>query len=172
MKNANFCENCGKKLSKFQVPEKQIKSHEISKSSVPKNSNVKLITIIICVIAILGIMGFIGMISNVVVSEGMEPVLYRGDLIIVDHNPSSVQVGDIVVYNTKEYPGATVHRVKEIYKTSNGSIYFITKGDNNPTTDSYPVQFPDQVISKVVNIGGQPLVIPKLGYPVLWIRGL
>ncbi|MGZ7160524.1 MAG: S24/S26 family peptidase, partial [Methanobacterium sp.] len=30
---------------------------------------------------------------NVVVSGSMEPVLYRGDIVIIDSNPSSVQVG-------------------------------------------------------------------------------
>jgi signal peptidase I len=109
---------------------------------------------------------------NVVVSGSMEPVMYRGDIVVVDQNPTSVQVGDIVVYHATWFPEPVIHRVKEIYKTSNGSTYLVTKGDNNPTSDPYPVQFPDQVISKVVDIGNQPLIIPKIGYITLWIRGL
>ena len=76
---------------------------------------------------------------------------------------------DVVVSGSME---PVIHRVKEIYKTSNGSTYLITKGDNNPTADPYPVQFPDQVISKVVDVGSQPMIIPKIGYITLWIRGL
>ena len=109
---------------------------------------------------------------NVVVSGSMEPVMYRGDIVVVDQNPSSVQVGDIVVYKATWVNEDVIHRVKEIYKTSNGSTYLITKGDNNPVADPYPVQYPDQVVSKVVSINGQPLIIPKIGYITLWIRGL
>ncbi|MGB9977657.1 signal peptidase I [Methanobacterium sp.] len=109
---------------------------------------------------------------NVVVSGSMEPVMYRGDIVVVDQNPSSVQVGDIVVYKATWVNEDVIHRVKEIYKTSDGSTYLITKGDNNPVADPYPVQYPDQVVSKVVSINGQPLIIPKIGYITLWIRGL
>jgi signal peptidase len=109
---------------------------------------------------------------NVVVSGSMEPVMYRGDIVIVDKNPSSVQVGDIVVYKATWVNEDVIHRVKEIYKTSNGSTYLIMKGDNNQVADPYPVQYPDQVVSKVVSINGQPLIIPKIGYISLWIKGL
>ena len=109
---------------------------------------------------------------NVVVSGSMEPVMYRGDIVIVDQNPSSGQVGDIVVYKATWVNEDVIHRVKEIYKTSDGSTYLIMKGDNNPTADPYPVQYPDQVVSKVVSINGQPLIIPKIGYISLWIKGL
>ena len=94
---------------------------------------------------------------NVVVSGSMEPVMYRGD---------------IVVYKATWVNEDVIHRVKEIYKTSDGNTYLITKGDNNPVPDPYPVQYPDQVVSKVVSINGQPLIIPKIGYITLWIRGL
>ena len=46
-----------------------------------------------------------------------------------------------------------------------------TKGDNNPSPDPALV-YPNQIISKVVSINGMPLVIPKIGYVTLWIRGL
>jgi len=108
---------------------------------------------------------------DVVVSGSMEPVMYRGDIVIVDQNPSSVQVGDIVIYKATWVPEDVIHRVKEIYKTSNGT-YLITKGDNNSVPDPVPVLYPDQVISKVVSINGQSIIIPKVGYITLWIRGL
>jgi len=109
---------------------------------------------------------------NVVVSGSMEPVMYRGDIVIVDQNPSSVQVGDIVVYHATWFNEPVIHRVKQIYKTADGNTYLITKGDNNQAADPYPVKYPDQVISKVVSINGQPIIIPRIGYITLWIRGL
>jgi len=109
---------------------------------------------------------------NVVLSESMEPVMYRGDIVIVDQNPSSVQVGDIVVYKATWVNKDVIHRVKQIYKTADGNTYLITKGDNNQAADPYPVKYPDQVISKVVSLNNQSVIIPKVGYITLWIRGL
>ena len=122
------------------------------------------------VIIIIGII--VAQHMNVVVSGSMEPVMYRGDIVIVDQNPSSVQVGDIVVYKATWVNEDVIHRVKEIQELPNGTTYLITKGDNNLVPDPYPVKYPDQVISKVVSINGQPIIIPKIGYLTLWIRGL
>ncbi len=109
---------------------------------------------------------------NVVVSGSMEPVMYRGDIVVVDQNPSSVQVGDIVVYKATWVNEDVIHRVKQIYETPDGKTYLITKGDNNQAADPYPVQYPDQVVSKVVSINGQPLIIPKIGYITIGVRDL
>ena len=72
-------------------------------------------------------------------SESMKPTLYRGDLVIVRAvDPTTLQVGDIVIYDPASLgPGYTVpivHRIIEIIDVS-GSLYFITKGDNNPFPD-------------------------------------
>ena len=108
---------------------------------------------------------------NVVVSGSMEPVMYRGDIVVIDQNPGNIQVGDIVVYHATWYPEPVIHRVIAIGKDSSGNTIYTIKGDNNPTPDPYSVH-PDQVISKVVSFNSHPLVIPKIGYITLWIRGL
>jgi len=139
--NADYCENCGKKL--FDVPNGPVKS-----ANILKKSNSKLLIAIIC-IAIIGTIGLYTLThANVIVSGAMEPVMYRGDIVIVDQNPSSVQVGDIVVYNATWYPGPVIHRVKQIYETSNGNTYLIMKGDNNPVAD------PNHIISRSGNFKG------------------
>ena len=107
---------------------------------------------------------------NVVVSESMEPVMYRGDIVLIDNNPSYIQVGDIVVYHATWFSQPVIHRIIQIKNTTNGVLYTI-KGDNNPNPDPEPV-YPNQVISKVVNINNKPLIIPKIGFITLWIRGL
>lgn len=115
---------------------------------------------------------------NVVVSGSMEPVLYRGDIVIIDTNPdvNNLQVGDIVVYKATWFPQPVIHRIIAKTETSSGTVYTI-QGDNNPSPDPAPVQS-SQIISKVVNypwssVAGQaPVVIPKIGYITLWIRGL
>ncbi|MEN4006639.1 MAG: signal peptidase I [Methanobacteriaceae archaeon] len=108
---------------------------------------------------------------NVVVSGSMEPVLQRGDIVIVDNNPDTAYVGDIIVYRATWSPKPVIHRIIYIGKTPEGDTFFVTKGDNNPSPDPVVVH-PDQVISKAVSINDAPLVIPKVGYVTLWIRGL
>jgi signal peptidase len=110
---------------------------------------------------------------NVVVSGSMEPVLYRGDIVIIDSNPNpdNIQVGDIIVYKATWFPQPVIHRVIAKGKLPNGTTAYEIKGDNNPSPDPALV-YPNQIISKVVSINGAPLVIPKIGYVTLWIRGL
>lgn len=108
---------------------------------------------------------------NVVVSGSMEPALHRGDIVIIDNSPSSAQVGDIIVYKAAWFPQPVIHRIIYIGKTPGGDTFFVTKGDNNPSPDPVAV-YPDQIISKVVSINDAPLIIPKIGYVTLWIRGL
>lgn len=71
-------------------------------------------------------------------SGSMEPVLYRGDLVVVRGvDPSTLQVGDIVIYNRTSDPNEVpiVHRIVEIQNVS-GELRFFTKGDNNPVNDN------------------------------------
>jgi len=107
---------------------------------------------------------------NVVVSGSMEPVMERGDIVIIDTNPGVIENGDIVVYNADWYNQPVIHRVIDIKKTSEGELYLI-KGDNNPSPDPSLVKR-EQIISKVITINNNPLIIPKIGYITIWIRGL
>ena len=111
---------------------------------------------------------------NVVVSGSMEPVMYKGDLVIIDTNPNTVQVGDIAIYRgtwPHGVPEDIIHRIIKIDQLSNGTTVMEFKGDNNPTPDPAPV-YSDQIISKVVTIGDHPLIIPKIGYISIWFKEL
>ena len=117
---------------------------------------------------------------NVVVSGSMEPVFYRGDVVVLEQtnflglneiNPNDLNVGNIVIYHATWFPEPVIHRIVYKGQDSQGKEYYITKGDNNPVPDP-AVVYPDQVAAKVVTIGNTPLVIPKIGYITLWIRGL
>ena len=116
---------------------------------------------------------------NVVVSGSMEPVMYRGDIVVIEKsnllglqefNPEDVQVGDIVVYNAVWYDSPVIHRIVKISEI-NGSTAYMIKGDNNDQADPYWVRA-EQITDRVVTINDQPLVIPKIGYITLWFRGL
>ena len=116
---------------------------------------------------------------NVVVSGSMEPVMYRGDIVVLEQadllgfhefNVDDIEVGDIVVYVTPHHDGPIIHRVIEINQVNDTTLYKI-KGDNNKVADPYWVT-QGQIKSRVVTINGQPVIIPKIGYISIWIRGL
>ncbi|AMK16251.1 signal peptidase I [Methanobrevibacter olleyae] len=116
---------------------------------------------------------------NVVVSGSMEPVMYRGDIVVLEKanllgigefSPADVKVGDIVVYDAVWHEGPVIHRVIDIGKI-NGTTVFKIKGDNNEGADPYWVT-EKQITSRVLTFGDQPIIIPKIGYISIWIRGL
>lgn len=116
---------------------------------------------------------------NVVVSGSMEPVMYRGDIVVLEQvdllgfhefSPDDVQVGDIVVYNAAWHEGPVIHRVINIAEI-NGSTVFEIKGDHNDVSDPYWVT-KSQIKSRVLTYNGQPIIIPKIGYISILIRGL
>jgi signal peptidase len=64
-----------------------------------------------------------------------------------------------------------IHRVIGVETDRNGARYYITKGDNNQDPDPAPV-YPSQVEARVLTVGSQPLMIPRVGYITLWLKGL
>lgn len=116
---------------------------------------------------------------NVVVSGSMEPAFYRGDIVAIqktdflgihEFNPEDIQVGDVVVYDAKWYDQPVIHRVINITEI-NGTTMYVIKGDNNNAPDPYYVE-PSQIKAKVITLGDNMVVIPKIGYLSLWLRGL
>ena len=116
---------------------------------------------------------------NVVVSGSMEPAFYRGDIVMVqkanffgidEFNPEEVQLGDVVVYDAAWYDQPVIHRVINITDI-NGTTMYVIKGDNNDRADPYYVKA-SQIQEKVVTLGDNLVVIPKIGYLSLWLRGL
>jgi len=118
---------------------------------------------------------------NVVVSKSMEPVLYRGDIVIIEKanfiginefNTSDMEVGDIVVYDAVWFnDGPVIHRVIGSDIDVKGNKYYIIKGDNNHAPDPMVV-YPTQIRAKVVRISDKLLIIPKLGQIILALKGL
>jgi len=116
---------------------------------------------------------------NVVVSGSMEPSFYRGDIVLVqkadffglhEFNTADIKKGDVVVYQAQWYDQPVIHRVIDVVQV-NGTTMYLIKGDNNDSPDPYYVS-PDQITDKVVTFGDNLVVIPKIGYLSLWLRGL
>ena len=101
----------------------------------------------------------------VVTSGSMEPTLYRGDLLVLQHRPQEdIHLLDIVVYQDTSYhtDGPIVHRVVEI-DIVNGTYYYYTKGDNNAMRDP-GVRTYNEIVGVVVDI------IPAIGNVSLFLR--
>ncbi len=117
---------------------------------------------------------------NVVVSGSMEPVFYRGDIVIIEKtdffgiselDPQTLKVGDIIIYDATWFPEPVIHRVIKVGRDAGGKKYYVTKGDNNPSPDPAPV-YPSQVKARVLTVNSQPVMIPKVGYLTIWLKGL
>ena len=85
-------------------------------------------------------------------THSMEPVISSRSYAIevVPESADSINVGDIVSYQSKYADGTIIHRVIE-KDTDVDGIYFILKGDNNPTKDPGKIRF-DQIKRVVVAI--------------------
>ncbi len=105
-----------------------------------------------------------------VVSGSMEPVLSRGDLVILRKvAPSEIRVGDIAQVEIprafqEEFglPPNNLHRITDIQQTGN-NVQFIPKGDANANIDPIPVA-PDRVGGIVV------ADVPQIGHLFLFLN--
>ena len=64
--------------------------------------------------------------------------------------PSQIQIGDIVSYKSKYADGIIIHRVIDMAQDNEG-VYFVLKGDNNPTADPGKIRC-DQIQRKVIGV--------------------
>ena len=89
---------------------------------------------------------------------------------IHEFDPADIQIGDVVVYDAAWFDQPVIHRVINITDI-NGTTMYMIKGDNNDRPDPYYVK-KEQIQEKVVTFGDNLVVIPKIGYLSLWLRGL
>ena len=72
----------------------------------------------------------------VVLTGSMEPAFHRGDLLLLtNYKDEPIRAGDIIVFKIEGREIPIVHRVIRIHEKSNGTLKFLTKGDNNNIDD-------------------------------------
>lgn len=105
-----------------------------------------------------GIPSLLGVTPMSVRTDSMAPTFKAGDLIFVKkiNDMYEIQVNDVITFYTL-IDGKRVlntHRIVEI-SDNNGTISYITRGDNNPIDDEIPV-YPSDIVGKWsgVKIGG------------------
>ncbi|MDD3199871.1 MAG: signal peptidase I [Eubacteriales bacterium] len=104
---------------------------------------------------------------SVVATGSMQPLIYPGDVILLEQIRSeeqvrNLEVGDIIQFQREEI--LITHRIIEIEEDKLKNLTFHTKGDNNSAPDS-------QVVKANDIRGIYSHVIPKIGYPTLIIKG-
>lgn len=119
-----------------------------------------IIALLSVVLIYVGLQSFLATSRPIVItgSGSMSPAIEMGDIVVVQGvSASSIQVGDIIVFEEPNIGELTIHRVIQIETREDGSIYFTTKGDANPSKDSRPVS--------ATNVYGRVIYrIPYVGY--------
>lgn len=99
-----------------------------------------------------------------ILSNSMNPVFYKGDIVIyrkLDNNElKKLKNNYIIIYNKENQ--IIVHRIVDKYY-SKGKLFYITKGDANPVNDSNPVPYEDI-------IGLYETSIKYIGKPSVWLH--
>ncbi len=99
----------------------------------------------------------------IVTSGSMEPTFKKGDLVFMQDILIQPKVGDIIIFPDPQKnvvsnkPVTVTHRIIEMQGDT-----IRTKGDNNPTTDSWKIN-KKEVIGKAFVIGSNPVVLKDLG---------
>jgi signal peptidase len=76
-----------------------------------------------------------------VLTNSMSPSMPPGTLVVVRPTPfDEIAPGDIITYQIRSgSPEVVTHRVQQRLVASDGTVSFITRGDNNNTADAEPV---------------------------------
>ena len=124
------------------------------------------------ILAIIVIGGWFGLITALgtstpffVVSSGsMLPTLKVGDIIVIrgGGKVDNLQVGDVIVFKQPQNGDRViVHRVFRIDQIG-GETGIVTKGDNNPSQDSW-------IVSQQHFLGRVLFHVPYVGYAAIWL---
>ena len=103
-----------------------------------------------------------------IASTSMTGTFDRGSLVFIKKIPnekvqSTIEIGDVIQFISGNI--SVVHRVVDIVNDSFGDRLYVTKGDNNPNPDQYPVKT-NQII------GIARVYVPYLGYPAVFLMYL
>ena len=109
----------------------------------------------------------------IVEGRSMYPLLRTGDIVfLVNKSPGQINVGDVVVYKSKQNPDRfIIHRVIGICEY-HGTYYYRVWGDNNYVEDTNQYDFTpsgcrgisyQRIVGVVANVNGYTFKIPYLG---------
>lgn len=89
-----------------------------------------------------------------IITPSMEPTIPAGTYILAEKaEAESVRVDDVIMFYSRDpqiYGKINTHRIVEVI-SDDGELSYITRGDNNPANDSYPVSAEDLIGRYVKN---------------------
>ncbi len=120
---------------------------------------------LISLLVVLSVGTFVGWWSaNVVLTGSMRPTIDPGDVVIVlPESPQAVAAGQILAFHPPGESITVTHRVWSVEHRGT-RVIVRTKGDANNSVDPWRARIVGNAAWRVV------AVIPKIGYPALWIR--
>ena len=112
-------------------------------------------------ILILFVLGVFKYVPIGVMSNSMENIFVRGDIVVYEkiNDIDILKEQDIICYQLDNIK--VMHRIVKINEY-NGKKFFVTKGDNLTTNDPLRVS-EEQIIGRI------KFVLPKIGYPSVWL---
>jgi len=139
-----------------------------SKRELRKQSYIRYIPIIFTIILLLCFMTGVFKYEPVaILSNSMHPLYDRGDVIIIEKmdktSLENLNEEDIIEYNLNGI--FVAHRIVSVEKYNDGTVLYITKGDNNNIIDKEKVS-PSQIKGVV------RFTVSKIGYPSVWFSEL
>lgn len=142
------------------------KVERIVKRRIKKQNPAKNIPFILFLFIFVGfVAGFFKYMPIAVMSNSMAKLINRGDLVVIKKlnkdEIKSLKQYDIIEYKLDK--DVIIHRIIKIEKKSDGSLRYITKGDNNNAQDNKYV-LENQIMGKV------RIKIPYIGYPIVYLN--
>ena len=120
---------------------------------------------IVCLIVAIGVGKlFLHVGMSPVLTGSMRPSFAPGDAVLTRPIPvSQLRAGMVVVFVPPGHATAYAHRIVSVSGSPSHPI-LTTKGDANPAPDHWRVTLNTPTITQVVGS------VPKLGYPLTWLR--
>lgn len=141
---------------------KQLKKHEKDDEGLLGWIMTSIISIGIIWFAV----GVFPIYPSVIATGSMEPMIYPGDVILVEKITSMEEINELKVDDVIQFKRDTIlisHRIVEIVHDGNNQKSYRTKGDNNSAADTELVM-PQQLKGKIVH------VVPKVGWLTLLMK--
>lgn len=140
------------------------RSKTIERKEITKLNPIKAIPVVLLLtIFTLFVAGLLPYKPVAVMSNSMNPVFSRGDIIIIkkieEEDVKYLEEGQIIEYKVAS-GSSIVHRIQKVDYTGAKKL-FTTKGDNNVSADSEKVQ--ESQVKGIVT-----MVIPYIGYPSVY----
>ena len=121
----------------------------------------------VCIALAWFVVGVFPVYPSVILTGSMEPEISPGDVVLVEKmktekNIDALSKNDIIHFRRGDI--TITHRITQVLHDKDGNLSFRTKGDSNDDEDTETVEPND--VKGIVNHA-----IPKIGMPVLWLKG-